>query len=224
MIRAVIFDFDGTLADTMEAIHEAVNLTMDQFGFPRHSIESVRSFINNGARELVRRALPAELQQNEAKVDRILRAYNKIYGNVYLHTRVAYDGIVELVAKLRERGLKIGVLSNKQNHLTGPLTEQVLGVGMCDVAQGVIESKPAKPDRFLSDRVAAELGVSLDECIMIGDSDVDIQTAQNAGMKHIGVCWGYRSEAFLRESGAKLVASSVQELEAMIFDFLEQKG
>lgn len=215
MIQAVIFDFDGTIADTLPAIREGVNRTMRLYGYPEHSYDDIIRFINNGARELIRRAMPEIVREDEDQVTRVLTDYTRLYREVCLNTREAYPGIPELIAALHEK-LRIGVLSNKQDELVRRLTEQVLLPGSCDAAQGVYPGAPAKPDPFLPNRLASALGVKPQECAMIGDSDVDIATAMNAGMLHIGVSWGYRDEAFLRAHGACRIAHTPQELVALL--------
>lgn len=212
MIRAVIFDLDGTLADTISAIREGINLTMQKHGFAEHTDDEVRGFINNGARELVRRAMPKELQQDEDAVTRVYADYNDFYGMTYHHTKVTYKGIPEMILALRKRGLKIAVLSNKQDPYVKKLCQQLLPEGSYDAAQGVILGKPTKPNPYLSELVAAQIGVSPSECLMIGDSDVDVKTARMVGMAHIGVSWGYRSSEFLLENGAETVVDTPQML------------
>lgn len=216
MIKAVIFDLDGTIANTISAIREGVNLTMDKYGYPQHSDDDILSFINNGARELIRRAMPAQFRQDEDLVTRVLADYDALYGTVYLHTDRPYDGIPEAISALHARGLKIGVLSNKQDAFVKGLAAQLLPTGTYDTAQGVIHGKPTKPDPYLSNLVADAMGVSPEECVMVGDSDVDIRTAENAGMTHVGVSWGYRNEEFLRERGAKLIVHTPVELLSII--------
>lgn len=215
MIKAIVFDFDGTLADTIPAIAEGVNMTMRQYGFPEHSEEAVRSFINNGPRMLIRRALPKDLQADEALLDRVLTDYDGLYKTVCHHTDHAYDGIPALIDTLRQKGLRIGVLSNKQHHL---LRQICLGIfpTQCDAIVGTVPDKPTKPDPYLSYQIARDLDVSPEECILIGDSDVDIRTANNAGMIHVGVSWGYRDRNFLFENGATLVADTPKALLAII--------
>lgn len=217
MIKAVIFDFDGTIADTISAIREGLNLTMRQFGYPLHSDDAVRSFINRGARELVRRAMPQNLQNDETLLDRVFAQYDKDYEKTYLRTEQAYPGICELIRDLHNnRGIRIGVLSNKQDRLLKDLCRHVLLPDTYDAAQGVMPGSPTKPHRDLSERIARSLGVSLEECVMIGDSDVDFLTAKNAGMQHIGVSWGYRDEDFLRAHGASVIARDVAELSQLL--------
>ena len=225
MIRAIIFDFDGTIADTIAAIRAGLNKTMRHYGYPEHSYENVRSFINHGARQLVRQALPAEHRADEAHLNCVLETYEENYGTTYLQTKDAYDGIPELIRELRlERGVKIGVLSNKEHDFVVNLVDQVLLPNTFDAVQGNILSKPAKPDPYLGNRISANLGVAPEECVLVGDSDVDILTAHNTHMIHVGVSWGYRSEADLRKNGAELVARDVADLKTILLALLEQKG
>lgn len=224
MIRAVIFDLDGTIADTISAIREGINLTMERYGYPKHDDRAVRSFINNGARELIRRAMPEELRSDEDQVSRVLADYDQDYATVYHHTDRTYDGVCEVVKALHDMGLKIAVLSNKQDLFVKGLAQQLLPSGCFEAAQGVIHGKPTKPDPYLVNLVAERLGVLPSECIMIGDSDVDIRTAANAGMRHIGVSWGYRDESFLREKGALQVADTPARLLELIRILVNERG
>lgn len=216
MIRAVVFDFDGTIADTIPAICEGVNRTMRLYGYPEHTEKAVRTFINYGARRLIAQAMPEAVRENAEAVDRVLGTYDREYGLVYDHTRVAYPGMAELIDRLHKNGLRIGVLSNKQDAFVKRLAQQVLVPGSYDAAHGVGAGQPAKPDPFLSHLVADELGVLPQECIMVGDSDIDILTAKNAGMMHIGISWGYRDEAFLLVHGATVIAHTPDEIEALV--------
>ena len=213
--QAVIFDFDGTLADTIPAITRGINLTMQKYGFPLHTEAEVITYINNGPRMLIRRSLPKELQADEELLDRVLADYNVFYKTYCLNSDPPYEGIPEAVAVLRRQGYRIGVLSNKQDHLLGPLCESVIPGGY-DATVGSLPDKPTKPDPYLSQKIAGLLGVDPQACIMIGDSDVDITTASNAGMTHIGVSWGYRDEAFLRKNGADIVVRTPRELYSLI--------
>ena len=221
MIRAVLFDFDGTIADTISALREAVNLTMTQYGYPTHTDADILRFINHGARELIRRAMPSHLQQDEALVDRVLADYHQHYLSVYHHTNRAYDGVAELIACLHGEGYRVGVLSNKQDVILRQLVGQILIPGSYDGIQGAIFGKPTKPNPYLVEQLVDHLGVATSECVLIGDSDVDLYTAQNAGLRHIGVTWGFRDEAFLREKGATLLAHDPDELLQLIYQLNE---
>lgn len=215
MLRAIIFDFDGTLSDTIPGITEGINQTFRLYGFPSHTEKEVRTFINNGPRLLIRRALPAEHQDDEALLDRVLADYNVVYEKICMQANRCYDGISELVDTLRERGFLIGVLSNKQDHLLRILCDGVLPK-KCDATLGTVPGKPTKPDPSMTQALTSALGVDPRDCILVGDSDVDIHTAKNADMAHIGVAWGYRDEAFLRENGAQSIAHTASELLAII--------
>ncbi len=214
-MKAIVFDFDGTIANTLPAITVGVNLALTKLGLPTHTEREVTGFINHGARELIRHALPANLQDDAAFVDHALKVYHGTYSESYLLTKEPYPGIAELISDLH-RTYRIGVLSNKQSFLLAALTAQVLPAGSYDAVQGFEDGHPAKPDPYLTRKIASSLGVEPAECIMVGDSDVDLLTARNAGMYHIGVSWGYRSAAFLRTAGATRVAASVPELAAFI--------
>lgn len=215
---AVVFDFDGTLADTVEAIREGVNRALRDLGLKERTHAEVLSFVGNGARELMRRAIGEEKNGDAERIDRALRIYEKHYNECYLMTDRTYDGVRELIERLHAEGFAVGVLSNKQDVFVKQLCKQVLTKGTYQVAQGVGEGDPTKPDPYLSNKVAAMLGKTADRCIMVGDSDVDVRTAQNAGMEHIGVTWGFRSEEFLRESGARRLAHTPEELYRLIHE------
>ena len=224
MLKAIIFDFDGTIADTISAIREGVNLTMEKYGYPQHDDAAVLSFINNGARMLIRRAMPAHLQGDEELVTRVLADYDECYGQVYHHTDTAYDGVIDAICDLHDRlGLKIAVLSNKQDAFVKHLCAQILPENYCDAAFGVQKGMPTKPDARFTQIILDALGVRPDECLLVGDSDVDILTAKNAGLGHVGVSWGYRNEQFLREHGATDVARTARELYSLIEQKIKEK-
>ena len=214
-MKAIIFDFDGTLADTIPAITVGVNNALCEMGHPSRTYSEVLGFINHGARELIRQALPPEYRDDAGYVDRALVIYNRTYAAAHLQTTCTYPGMDALVADLH-RSFRIGVLSNKQTFLLTDLTAQVLPAGSYDAVQGFESDHPGKPDPYLSRKIAAQLGVDPSECVMVGDSDVDILTARNAGMAHIGVSWGYRSAEFLYAAGASRVVSTVPELAAAL--------
>lgn len=215
MIKAIIFDFDGTLADTVPALTVGVNNTLRLLGHPTHSEREILGFVNRGARELIRGALPEQVRDDAAYVDSALALYNREYGKVFLLTQKTYPGLDVLVADLHRR-FRVGVLSNKQHEFLTALVRQVLPSGSWDAVAGVEHGKPTKPDPYLPRKLAAALGVDPAECVMVGDSDVDFATAQNAGMIHVGVSWGYRSADFLRAAGATCVVDSVPALSALI--------
>lgn len=216
MIKAIIFDLDGTVADTISAIREGVNLTMKQLGYPVHTDADIRRFINHGARELIRQSLPAEVSVDPARVDEALDIYQGMYERTYRNTDLCYDGMVDAMVALSRR-YKLAILSNKQDRMVKGLAEQLLPAGVVMIAQGQIEGVPVKPDPTAVWEICRKMGVDPTECAFVGDSDVDMVTAHNAKCIPVGVLWGYRGEEVLRAAGAGVLVTQPGELEK-IFD------
>ncbi len=212
MITAIIFDLDGTVANTISAIREGVNLTMEQLGYPTHTDADIRRFINHGARELIRQALPADVSVDPARVDEALDIYQGMYDRTYTHTNMCYDGMVEAMCKLGEK-YALAILSNKQDRMVKGLAAQLLPAGTVVIAQGQIEGVPTKPDPTAVWEICARMGVAPEECAFVGDSDVDMQTAINARCLPVGVTWGYRGADVLIGAGAKVLVNQPSELE-----------
>ncbi|MBE6620230.1 MAG: HAD family hydrolase [Ruminococcaceae bacterium] len=213
-IKGLIFDLDGTIADTIAAIRDGINETMVHYGYPERSYEDVRRAIGNGARLLVKRCMPEDKAQDKALAEEVFAYYHEAYARTYLHTRECYDGIPETIAILKKRGFRMAVLSNKQDKYTKGLIEQLLPPDTMAVVMGQT-ALPTKPDPTVSCLIAQNLGLEPQECAMIGDSEVDIQTAQNAGMLAIGCSWGYRGREALIDAGADIVVDEVRELLAL---------
>ncbi len=210
-IKGLIFDLDGTIADTIEAIREGINDTMKHYGYPERSYEDVRCAIGNGARLLVKRCMPPEKAEDEVLVGEVFSYYHEAYKRTYLNTRACYDGIPETIAVLKKRGFRLAVLSNKQDEYTKGLISQLLPTDMMTVVMGQSDL-PKKPDPTVPCLIAKELGLEPEECAMIGDSDVDIETAKNAGMTAIGCSWGYRGREVLVDAGADIVLDQPTDL------------
>ena len=215
MIKAIIFDMDGTVADTISAIREGVNLTMEQFGYPTHTDADIRRFINHGARELIRQALPEAVSTDPARVDEVLQVYHGMYDKTYTHTNLCYEGMVDAMTELAKTH-KLAILSNKQDRMVKGLAAQLLPAGVISIAQGQLEGVPVKPDPTVVWQICRALGVAPAECAFVGDSDVDMHTAINAGCLPVGVSWGYRSEDVLRKAGAQIIVHTPAELVGVI--------
>ena len=211
MIKAIIFDLDGTVADTISAIREGVNLTMEQLGYPTHTDAGIRRFINHGARELIRQALPAEVGADPARVDEALDVYQGMYERTYKNTKLCYDGMVEAMTELA-KSYKLAILSNKQDRMVKGLAAQLLPAGVVQIAQGQVEGVPVKPDPTAVWQICKALHVNPEECAFVGDSDVDMHTAINAKCLPVGVAWGYRGADVLIEAGAKVLVREPREL------------
>ncbi len=209
---AAILDLDGTLAYTIDDIHTAVNGMLERLGYEQRTKEEVLSFINNGARQLVRRSLPDDIQESEMIIDTALLVYEEEYAKCYAEKTSAYDGIEEALSELKkETKIKLAVLSNKQDKFVKDIIKKLFPEGMFELVQGQAKLPP-KPDPAALIAVSKKLGVKVQNCFMVGDSDVDIQTAKNAMMTSIGVEWGYRNVDVLKEAGANYIAESPGQL------------
>lgn len=207
--KVLIFDLDGTVADTVYSIRDGVNLTMDKYGFPRRSYEQIRNAIGNGARELIRLSVPAEHAADAELVERVLEDYNNFYGETYANIDGCYPHMKEAVCLLRKRGYLLAVLSNKQDIYVKKIIGALFENGEISFAAGQT-SLPRKPDPTVPLMIAEMLGAACGECAFIGDSDVDIRTAKNAGMMSVACSWGYRPREAL--VGADIIIDSPQEL------------
>jgi phosphoglycolate phosphatase len=211
-IKAVLFDLDGTVVDTIDALLHGVNLTMRELGYPENTREDVIAHINFGARQLVKLSLPVEIQSDDAKVDEALALYREKYAEVYMESDTPYDGIPEVFSTLTKRGYRLAIISNKPDPFVPPLAEVLLPKGSCEIARGQRTGAPAKPDPTVPLELASLLGATGAECALVGDSNVDMITAKNAGMLAVGVTWGYRSRDILMEAGADILADHPLDL------------
>ena len=214
-VRAAIFDLDGTLADTIGAIQDGINEAMRELGYPEKSYDEVKRAIGNGARLLVRRCMPSEAAEDEERFAAAFAAYERAYDVTYLHTRECYAGVVELVKELHARGILLAVLSNKQDVFTKGLVAQLFPNGEFSIVWGQ-SALPTKPDPTAPLLLCERLGVVPEDCLFIGDSDVDMLTARNAGMIGVGCSWGYRDRASLERAGAARVIDRPEELLSLI--------
>ncbi|MBQ4112067.1 MAG: HAD family hydrolase [Clostridia bacterium] len=214
-IKLVIFDLDGTAADTMDGIVEGLNRTMSECGYPTHNRESVLQFVNYHTRRYIEEALP-EAARTDAEIDRVLGIYTRHYKDTYTLT-VPFAGIPALFDRLNQRCL-VAMNSNKQDRFVKALAEQLFPEGTFIAAEGYRPDRPSKPDPAMAyaimEMASEKLGERLtpDQCVYVGDSDVDYMTARNAGMHCVSVSWGYRSHEFLQALGDQPVAATVEEL------------
>lgn len=211
MIRTVIFDLDGTIADTIGALRSGMNLTMRRLGYPEKTREEIRASINYGARMFVKNCLPPEVREDEAVVERAFAVYEESYAETFRETDRLYDGMGEVMCELHRRGYDVAVFSNKQDFFVLELVKQLVPEGVCRLARGQRPGVAAKPDRAVSLTLCAELGVPPEACALVGDSHIDMRTAKNAGFFAVGVSWGYRPEV-LAEEGAQCIVDRPEQL------------
>ncbi len=214
-IDAVIFDLDGTLLNTLGDIAAAANRVLAESGFPPHPDESYKQFIGSGVRMLFHRALPPDADtddQIEHCVLRFLHAYNEGWN---IRTR-PYDGIPELLDELARRDIALTVLSNKPDAFTRRCVEFYFARRPFRAVSGDSPDRPRKPDPAGALAIAHDLAITPDRFLYLGDSSVDMQTGHRAGMHPIGVSWGFRSVAELREHGAEAIVDHPGELLRLI--------
>ena len=211
--QTAIFDLDGTLLDTLEDLYLATNAALERHSLPRRARDEVRMFVGNGVEMLIRRAVPPHT--DETVIQAVLADFKTTYAAICEdHTR-PYNGILPLLRALRQRGIRVAVVSNKFDAATKRLCEKYFG-DLVEVAIGEKAGVRKKPEPDTVFEALKELGEGADCAVYIGDSDVDIQTAENCGMECISVTWGLRDEEFLRQSGAKILVDSPERLLGVI--------
>lgn len=214
MIKAVIFDLDGTLLDTIEDLANACNYALSTLEFKTHQVEEYKSFVGNGRHKLIERILP-EGNKNGDVFSKALALFDQYYEEHMVDMTKPYDGILELLDTLIEKGIKLAVVSNKPHKFTTEVVKKYFG-NKFEVVYGQREGYPVKPDPRTVFEVVKYLDVSLDQCIYVGDSDVDIITAKNSNIKSVGVAWGFRGKGELEKAGADYIVSSATELQNII--------
>lgn len=212
----IVFDMDGTILDTLEDLTDSMNHVLAEYGYPKRSIDEIRSFVGNGLYNLVRLAIPAEeltllKDKREEHIQEVLASMKDYYGEHNNIKTRPYDGILDLIRALRDKGYKTAVVSNKIDSGVQALCELHYR-GLFDVAIGEKEGIDRKPAPDMVYAALDALGVSKDRAVYVGDSEVDIATAVNSGLDMISVGWGFRDEKFLLEQGAEKVYASPAEV------------
>lgn len=210
MVRLVIFDLDGTLLNTIKDLSQACNVALAQFGYPLHEIESYKKFVGNGIYKLVERSLPKE-EQDEENVKRVKAVFDAYYKEHSLDETEPYPGIMALLKTLKKEHIISGVVTNKAHDYAVELMKQFFGE---DIAYtlGQREGIPTKPNPHSVLEMMTHFKVKPEECLYVGDSNVDIQTAKAAGVTSIGVLWGFREEKELMDEGADYLVSDAEAL------------
>ncbi len=209
MKKAVLFDLDGTLLDTLQDLMDSVNVTMERYGYPTHDYATIRSFVGNGVKKLVERAMPeGELA---AHFDEVYASF-KAYYEMHMEDKTApYAGICETLKKLKEDGYLLAVVSNKFDSGVKALVARFFSDSI-DVAVGESETVRAKPAPDAPLCALKAFGITPDEALYVGDSDVDIVTAAAAGITDISVLWGFKDRDFLIERGARILVDTPEAL------------
>lgn len=207
-MKAVLFDLDGTLANTLTDIAAAMNYSLEKNGLPGFQVDDYRYMVGDGISWLAARAVT----NHQDKKEKVQADYQARYSAHALDTTAPYEGIPELLTALKARGLKLVVLSNKPDPDTKQVIEKLFPSGTFDIVRGALPHVPVKPDPTAALRLAAELGYDPSDFLYLGDTSVDMTCAIQTGMHPIGVLWGFRDAEELQHAGAEAVISHPMEL------------
>ena len=221
--RAIIFDLDGTLLNTLEDIGDATNHVLSERGFPIHDTDAYRSFIGDGAGVLIKRALPPGARDKET-IRSCLDAFLKYYGAHWDVKTRPYDGIRDMLSALTARQIKMAVLSNKPDSFTRKMTKALLPDWPLDPVIGQRDGVPLKPDPAVALDVAGQLGIPPVEFIFVGDSAIDMKTAIAAGMHPVGALWGFGTVEELRDNGARALIENPLDLIENLDEMYQSRG
>lgn len=209
--KAVIFDLDGTLLNTLTDLANSMNAVLSKHGYPTHPVDDYRYLTGGGVKELVSKALPLEAR-NENLVEKLVEDLLSEYEKHCFDTTHPYDGILDLLSTLKKAGIRMAVLSNKQDKFTKLMVHRLLADVEFEVILGARDNVPKKPDPTSAIEIVSIMKLLPKEFIYLGDSDLDMQTALSAGMYPVGALWGFRSSQELLQSGAKALIEKPIEL------------
>ena len=210
MYQLAIFDLDGTLVNSIADLGGTANRLLEQRGLPTHPLDAYYRFVGNGVHKLCERCLPADTPADE--VERFFAAFNEDYGRHCLDKTAPYAGIPEVLEQLRSAGVHIAVASNKTQPFVEKIVKHYFGENGFDQILGSSDSRPKKPSPEIISVILENAGMTPEQAVMIGDSNVDIRTAKNAGVHSIGCTWGFRGRDELAEAGADDLAEKPEDL------------
>ena len=209
--KLIIFDLDGTLADTVESITEAMNAALTDIGLPLRDEADIRRSVGNGSRTLCVRVLPED-RRDDATVAKLLKIYDRTYGETYMHVKSLYPGMTDAIKALHARGYKMAVFSNKQDAYVKNLCRALLPEGYFDAAEGQLDGRPIKPDPATALEICARLGIAPEDAVMVGDGETDVELSLRGGLTPVSVTWGFRSREQLAVAGGKIFVDSTADL------------
>ena len=217
MIKAVIFDLDGTLLDTLQDLADSVNLALKTHQLPPRSLEEIRAFVGNGVNTLIKRSLPQDLAEDEKIHQKVLDSFMEIYQANKDKTTKLYPGIEDMLETLALSGYDMAILSNKPHYHLVPICQKYFSYPFAFV-YGQRKGIPKKPDKNSLLSIIDEMGLKKEEVIYVGDSEVDIKTAKNADVKVIAVSWGFRDYEFLEKLIPDALVTHPDELVAYLLE------
>ena len=204
MIKGIIFDLDGTLLNTLDDLTQGINYALKNVGLKTKTKEEVKNFVGNGIEKSIERALEGNLKYK----NKCLELFLEYYKNNSLKNTKPYNNVVETLEKLKNKGCKLAVLSNKMDDEVKKLSDYFFK-GIFDISKG---ANPKKPDPATTLEIIEQFNLKSSEVVFAGDSEVDIQTAKNAGIKCLSVCYGFKTKEFLKSQGAEYLFDDFSEL------------
>lgn len=214
MIKTCVFDLDGTLIDSIEDLAISTNKVLQKRNLKTHDLDIYKQFVGNGVKTLISKALGEKHQDCLSEcVDEFFCIYEN---NCFEKTKI-YDGISELLDSLYSHNIVIGIVTNKPHTIAVKIVEELFGNKITYV-YGQQDNFPKKPDPYFIAQILSDLDISKEECLYIGDSDVDIETGKNAGVKTIGVSWGFRGRAELTKAGADYIVDYPFEIGDIVYE------
>lgn len=211
-MKACIFDLDGTLTNTLESMTYSVNLTLKEMGLSQITKDQCRMFVGNGARVLIEESLKVSGDPKASRIEEGMKIYGRIFDQNCTYHVTPYEGIPEMLKALKDRRIHLAVLSNKPDRQTVKVVKEIFGDNIFDYAQGQKDGIRRKPEPDGVWYLMEQMQVSKEECLYIGDSEVDAATGKNAGLKTIGVLWGFRDRKTLETAGADHLIERPEEL------------
>jgi len=209
--KGVIFDLDGTLVNSLEDLADSMNIVLGKYDFPAHELQVYKYFIGNGIRNLVREALP-ETHREEKTIAKCFDSMIEVYRNNCINKTKPYDGITQLLDGLVSRNMKLNVFSNKADELAKKIVLTLLPNWNFEVISGLTDEAHKKPDPIGALLISKKIGIQPENIIYVGDSGIDMQTANNAGMYAAGALWGFQTEEELISNGAEYLLKHPMDL------------
>ena len=210
--KAIIFDLDGTIVNTLDDLADCVNHTLEKHGYPTHAVDAFKNFIGSGARNMVSAALPADIRIQADIVDSFLKEYKLYYAQHFMDKSAPYEGVLEMLAAFTKLQIPMAVCSNKHQTATEAIISHIFPPNTFSYVYGEREGIPIKPDPAAPLEIAGKMGVLPEHILFVGDSKYDMLTAVHAGMISVGVSWGFGGSKELEESNAEFIISRPAEL------------
>lgn len=217
MKKLVLFDLDGTLINSIDDLADSTNYALQQCGLPLHTVDEYKYFVGNSVDPLIRRALPEEEKENQELFDRVKKIYLSHYAAHSKDKTRPYPGISDLLSRCNKAGVLVAVVSNKPDDITADVVRYYFPQIHFAATMGPKEGIPKKPDPAGVREVLRITGIALEDALYVGDTWVDMQTAQNSGVQSCGVLWGFRTRQELVENHADFIAANAAELAEIIF-------